>query len=818
MRYSNHSWPLWIVMVAALLLGGPGCSDDEVQDSKSDAGGDGPVTDAGVDAADGAPGDSAGPDRGPPTVAPKKDPQAVTVKEWMVGWIPNTMTSDPVSAALDKGTFGYPKSGYDTNKIHWSARKPEKNGGLGTFPAGTSYAVTRVKLGAPAPLFIRSGPTRRVWINNVPRPGDVYASRRVWVPLPAKAGENLIVVQVRGGTSAVQAELWTSPHELVFNEKDATLPDPLVGDVAEQCVGLPVLNLTDSAATGVTARVVAGTHFAATSVSYPALGARSVTQVAFLLKPRAAFTKAGEKVTARLRLESASLNYIYEHELTLTTVGANTGYRRTRVSRTDGSCQFYGVMPPSSYDKSKKYALVLSLHGAGVDALSQAKSYSQKDWAFVVAPTNRRRFGFDWEVWGRLDALEALDHAMQTFPIDPTRVYLTGHSMGGHGTWHVSVMHPGRFATAGPSAGWSSFYSYGGSSKPTGVFARTQAHSDTNNYLGNLARRGVYILHGGADTNVPTSEGQNMYKEAQKHVKDIKIHVEPGQGHWWNGSKSTGTDCVDWPDLFAFMKARKLDPHELDFDFRTPAPWVSSRHSYVTILSQTDPYKDSTLSSKKSGTTSLTLSTTNVRGMTLDGKALTTAGITTVVADNKSIAVTPGEIKVGSQDGKKPGVYGPFNEVMYRPFCFVYSDTGSKQYQQYAAYLTSFWAVIGNGQACAMPLSRFKSDPPTGRNIVFLGVPSKEITKATPAISWDATAIKIGSGSHSSGALFTVFPRDGRLAAAVMAVKGHEDQMFRIMPFTSRMVLPDYMVLATGGLLTAGFYDAAWKYDSTLNK
>lgn len=789
------------LLIAGSLLWVAACSDD-VTGTPQDGGPldgsrDGPLTKDSV------------PDATKVT-APKTDPTLVTVAQWMVGWIPSTMTSDPVYAALGKGTFTYPKAGYDANNVHWSSRAPGKSGALGSFPAGVSYAAAKINLSAPARLFIRSGPTLGVWINGLRRPGDVYASRRIWVPLPAKAGENLVVVRIYGGRQAVQAELWTSPDELVINPRDTTVPDPLVGDTAVQCLGVPMLNLTDKPVSDVSVEVKANQHFDATTVSFPSLAAGAVTHLSFSLKPKAAFTKAGEKVTAVLRLTAPSLQYHYEWEVELTTVGADTGYRRTRVSSTDGSCQFYGVMPPSNLTAGNKYALVLSLHGAGVNAINQAKSYSQKDWAYVVAPTNRRPFGFDWEVWGRLDAMDALDHAMQAFSIDSTKVYLTGHSMGGHGTWHVGVMHPGRFGAIAPSAGWSSFYSYGGSSKPSGAFARTQAHSDTNNYLSNLARRGVYILHGGADTNVPTSEGQNMYKEIQKHTKDVEYHEEPGAGHWWDGSKAKGVDCVDYPDLMAFLKARKVDPYELDFDFKIPAPWVNSTHSYVTILSQTDPYKDSTLSSSKSGT-SVTLTTTNVRGMKLDGAALKSLGITQVAVDGKTLAVKGSAMTVGQQDGKKPGVYGPFNEVMYRPFCLVYPDAGPDTYRQYAAYLISTWAAIGNGQACAMPLSRLKAAEPKDHNLIFLGVAPKDIDQATLPLTWDDNSVKVGTASHASSLLLFAFPRKGRLAAVMVTTKGDENLLYSIQPFTSRLVLPDYLVYSASGTKAAGFFNATWQ-------
>ena len=77
-----------------------------------------------------------------------------------------------------------------------------------------------------------------------------------------------------------------------------------------------------------------------------------------------------------------------------------------------------------------------------VEAIGQAEAYAPKPGLHIVAPTNRRPYGFDWEDWGRLDAIEVLDLAQRDFGTDPRRTYLTGHSMGGHGTWHLGVTFP----------------------------------------------------------------------------------------------------------------------------------------------------------------------------------------------------------------------------------------------------------------------------------------------------------------------------------------------------------------------------------------
>ncbi|MEL6179270.1 MAG: hypothetical protein AAFS10_09960, partial [Myxococcota bacterium] len=371
-------------------------------------------------------------------------------------------------------------------------------------------------------------------------------------------------------------------------------------------------------------------------------------------------------------------------------------------------------------------------------------------------------------------------------------------------------LFPTRFALVGPSAGWSSFYSYTGRARPGGPFARSQASSDTNVYLSNLAQRSVYIIHGDADDNVPVREGRDMYFEAGQITGDITYHEQPGAGHWWNVSDDPGADCVNWPPMFDIMRERRLDPFETDFDFRTPSPQVSPTHAFVTLRSQHDPWFDSRVTSIREGEDTVRLTTENVRSLTLNGPGLLYKGIRQVIVDDEApITVTAERIPVGPQEGKRPGVHGPFNEVMSRPFCFIYAPDGSSVYPEYAAYLASNWSAIGNGHTCALPITELTDTVRQRHNLIYLGIPQAQLDHNGP-FDWDSEAITVGDNVFTDTALAMVFPEGDRLSAIMTATTGSERLLFTIQPFTSSFALPDFFLWSAEGGLAGGFFTPDW--------
>ncbi|MCO4762900.1 MAG: prolyl oligopeptidase family serine peptidase [Myxococcales bacterium] len=760
-------------------------------------------------------------DTGPATPA-DKPLASVDAPAWVTptGWVasPYGGGADQVGPALAGGTFKLPAPGDKAYGHTWQDASP-KSGQSGPFgnKGSLHWLIARINTPQATAALARLDRVINVRANGWRAPGDIYGHGKARVPLRLIKGDNIVAMLVSGGQK-IRAHFETSAAELHLNRHDWTRPELREGYDDTEWLGLPLLELTGTGQGGIRCRVMASDHWQGTEVLLPGIGQLAVTHASFKLHPKKAWsgtTKETEKrVPVTLRVESLDSKYAYEHSLELDIVGKDDRFRQTFRSPVDLSTQFYGVVPPSNFDPKASYGVALSLHGAGVEGKGQANSYSPKDWLYVIAATNRRRFGFDWEEWGHLNGLASLAHATERFGLDPLRTYVTGHSMGGHGTWQFGVHHAGMFAVVGPSAGWDSFYTYGNAKKPTGPTARARAHSDTSRFLSNLTNRSVYVIHGMADKVVPWSEGQAMRNKSAQYSQDVQHHWQPGAGHWWNGQKSKGTDCVDWPALFDLMKQRKLDPVELNFTFTTPGPWYSDSYSFVRILSAASPNFDSKVTSAFNGA-ELVVTTSQVRSLQLDTAALATKGLPSVTVDGKVYPLKGKEpIIIGPTTGKRPGVHGPFNQVMHTPWCWVHND-GAAAYAAYASYLSTTWALIGNGQACTLPASRLTPAISKNYNLIHLGR-TPEQAGAPKSISWTSKSVTLGAKTFPDAAMQVIWDAGDRLAAAVVAPDGKEGLLWSAQPFSSRAGRPDFMVWGVNGMMATGNFDAEWQVDPSL--
>src|SRR5687767_8734634 len=115
-----------------------------------------------------------------------------------------------------------------------------------------------------------------------------------------------------------------------------------------------------------------------------------------------------------------------------------------------GKPRQYVVYVPRDYSPEKKWPVILFLHGAGErgdDGLKQTqvgigfalRFYSERYPAVVVMP--QCPTGVGWSGASAEHALKALDKTMAEYNGDPDRVYLTGLSMGGFGSWIIASEH-----------------------------------------------------------------------------------------------------------------------------------------------------------------------------------------------------------------------------------------------------------------------------------------------------------------------------------------------------------------------------------------
>ncbi len=211
----------------------------------------------------------------------------------------------------------------------------------------------------------------------------------------------------------------------------------------------------------------------------------------------------------------------------------------------------YRLLKPEAYDASKKYPLVLFLHGAGergTDNEKQlihgvgdfARAESRKKYpCFLAAPqcptgkgwsdflANRKSLANEPSEPGRL-ALELVAALQKEFSIDPDRLYITGLSMGGYGTWDLISRHPKLFAAAVPVCG-------GGDVKQAGK----------------IAKMPIWVFHGALDPVVKPERSREMVEALQK------AGGHPGYTEYPDVQHNSWVNTYQDPVMMAWLFAQK---------------------------------------------------------------------------------------------------------------------------------------------------------------------------------------------------------------------------------------------------------------------
>jgi poly(3-hydroxybutyrate) depolymerase len=775
---------------------------------------------------------------------------------------------NPVAAMLVKDDWKAPAAG---DKVTFSGKecvwKAIQAGPDGWFPdslfRGRSYVYVAYDAPAARVALLEGMGDDMVFVNGSPRTGNPYGYTDNWgaweprfdyseLPVLLKRGTNHLLFHVSRGR--FRATLAPATKEAFFNMKDTTAPDMVVGKPLDACAAVTVVNATTNDLRDCVLRWEAEGRSSEQAVtSFIPL---SVRKQGFPLRLPAR-ASVGE-VVLRLSLLRGE-HTVDTATMRIRVVEPDAPRKETFISSLDGSVQYYAVNPPNVQDGGKK-ALIFSLHGAGVEAISQARSYEAKPWAWIIAPTNRRPYGFNWEDWGRLDAMEVLRRVLQEFSIDTTTVYLTGHSMGGHGTWQIGSLLPDRFAAIGPSAGWITYWSYrirehpAESTPVARMFRRANATSETPLFARNLYGLGVYILHGEIDDNVPIRESYLMADTLKAIHKNFEFHIQPGANHWWDVSHEPGADCVDWaPMMDFFLRHRRPSNDETRLvEFLTANPGVSSTYRWVTVAQQEHPLRISTVSVRfDPGLREFSGTTKNLRLLGFDSRVIPAGDSLLVTLDSTIIRV-----KYPSADQpilwlmrthaawvpsgppapttKSPLRYGPFKDAFRHAVVLVYGTHGSREENalllDQVRYDAEKWWYQANGSVDIVADANCTPAMTKGRNIILYGNAAtnsvwKTFLQSGP-VEVERRSVRVGRKVFKGDdqcALF-VRPQAGSetLSVAAVAATGAEGirLLSRVQYFNAYLGMPDLLVMNSGvvghgdkGVECIGFFGNDWTVD-----
>ena len=365
-------------------------------------------------------------------------------------------TSDGLGWEMATGKFRTPSEndltatnyGRTREAVQWTPIAADSTGKFANRALRRAYVYTAYEADKPQIALLESSGNTRTFINGMPHEGDHYDFAYTLIPFRLQKGNNEFIF-TPGRFGRVEAKLIIPTKPVMLTKRDMTLPDIINGETGEKWAAIRVVNAQDKNLSGLKIQCKLESGEVAT-IATDDIMPMMVRKVKFQV-PAAVSTKKGE-TKATVTLLDKSGKEIDRTEIALQQKDASFIHERTFISNVDGSVQYYSVTPSTT--QADNQALFLSVHGASVEARNQARAYAPKDWGHIVAPTNRRPFGFNWEEWGRIDAMEVLAEAEKVLKTDPSHTYLTGHSMGGHGTWFLGVTYPDRFAAIAPCASY----------------------------------------------------------------------------------------------------------------------------------------------------------------------------------------------------------------------------------------------------------------------------------------------------------------------------------------------------------------------------
>lgn len=359
------------------------------------------------------------------------------------------------------------------------------------------------------------------------------------------------------------------------------------------------------------------------------------------------------------------------------------------IDEVDGSAQFCRAYLPANYDPSRSWPTIVSLHGFnppnppyrqwwGIDA----RHHEQAERRDVVVLEPHGRGNTQYMGIGEQDVLRALAEARGRISIDDARVYITGESMGGAGSWLLASRHADTFAAVAPVFGGWEFRvappdgsPAAQASTPRQAFALERRSSFVG--IESLIATPVYALHGDSDFVASVENTRHAARLLQRWGYEIRYRELPGLGHEDLGAKD---EIARW--LLQYRLAEAPQRARL----RSP-DLLGAKSHWLQVEGFEEPERLIAADAAVIEPGILRLDTHNVAAAAISLPPSLRGDSDRLRAiwngETREVAIVDGIARIATEAWrnearpKKPGLEGPVSDIIRTPFLVVVGTTSA---------------------------------------------------------------------------------------------------------------------------------------------
>ena len=500
---------------------------------------------------------------------------------------------------------------------------------------------------------------------------------------------------------------------------------------------------------------------------------------------------------------------------------------RAYFARNDGSAQPYYVALPLGYTPTKKYPLIVYLHGYSPDISkinlplpsTQFVREAQKRGFILAMPYGRRNS--DFVQWGEDDVLRVRAECLRLFSVDPNRVFLLGVSMGAYGAYAAGLHSIDKWAAIAAISGRTDFYLWFDIERAAlPPWKRVLFDADDPRTLELNARNTpILVQHGALDGTVPVEHSRRIAADALKLGLPLRYDEDPQGTHFGSFQFEAMVRALDW----FTHRAPAATPRALTMvagDLR------EARNGWASIEAF-DNYAQTARLDANVTADKIIVKTNNVASFRLElppDIAPAVAALPLEVNGATAGQFAPGAPIIwsapGAKTGKTPQKTGPFKSLMRDPFVLVYGDADDERAAQSFAARWKAWA---DGDARLKSAAEITDADKANFNLILFG------TRATNPLL----------AQISDNLPLELTPNGYRIGEKIVAAQDIGLRMVTASPWNeARLIgvcsgekwgvglpinhiwdlLPDYMIYdyrteddGTNRPLEAGFFDGDWQ-------